>query len=62
MFGMGVPPVEPMTGAESSIWPAIITGILFGALLVATIWTYVRHRPGAVAPHEEEEHELLRAA
>jgi hypothetical protein len=36
MIGMGVPPVEPIAGAESSIWPAIITAILFGTLLVAT--------------------------
>ena len=39
MIGMGVPPVEPIAGAESSIWPAIITAIVFGTLLVATIWT-----------------------
>jgi hypothetical protein len=61
MIGMGVPPVGPMTGAESSIWPAIITAILFGTLLVATIWTYVRNRPAATRPHEEER-QLLKAA
>ena len=43
MIGMGVPPVEPIAGAESSIWPVIITAVLFGTLLVATIWTYLRN-------------------
>lgn len=61
MIGMGVPPVEPIAGAESSIWPVIITAILFGTLLVATIWTYIRNRPAATFPREEE-HELLKAA
>ena len=60
MFGMGLPPVNP-TGAEASIWPAIITAVLFGALLVAVIWTYVRSRPAASSGHEEEI-ELPRAA
>jgi hypothetical protein len=60
---MGVPPVEPIAGAESSIWPAIITAILFGTLLVATIWTYLRNRHAATLPREEEEeHQLLKAA
>ena len=64
MIGMGVPPVEPIAGAESSIWPAIITAIVFGTLLVATIWTYLRNRPAATLPHEheEEEHQVLKAA
>ena len=63
MIGMGVPPVEPIAGAESSIWPVIITAILFGTLLAATIWTYLRHRPAVTRPHEEEEeHQLLKAA
>ncbi|HET8526504.1 MAG TPA: hypothetical protein VFM81_07685 [Actinomycetota bacterium] len=57
---MGLPPVNP-TGAEASIWPAIITAVLFGALLVAVIWTYVRRRPAASSGHEEEI-ELPRAA
>ena len=61
MIGMGVPPVEPIAGAESSICPAIITAIVFGTLLVATIWTYLRNRPAATLPHEEE-HQLLKAA
>lgn len=61
MIGMGVPPVEPLGGAESSIWPAIMTAILFGTLLVATIWTYLWNRHAATLPHEEE-HELLKAA
>jgi hypothetical protein len=61
MIGMGVPPVEPIAGAESSIWPAIITTIVFGTLLVATIWTYLRNRPARTLPHEEE-HQLLKAA
>ncbi|HET7308775.1 MAG TPA: hypothetical protein VFJ54_01485 [Actinomycetota bacterium] len=58
---MGVPPVEPIAGAESSIWPAIITAIVFGTLLVATIWTYLWNRPAAALP-DEEEHQLLKAA
>lgn len=61
MIGMGVPPVEPIAGAESSIWPVIITAIVFGTLLVATIWTYLRNRPAATLP-QEEEHQLLKAA
>ena len=61
MFGAGVPPVGLLTGAESTIWPAIITAVLFGVLLVATIWTYVRRRPAVYHPHEEE-HEFLKAA
>jgi hypothetical protein len=47
--------------AESSIWPAIITAIVFGTLLVATIWTYLRNHLSATLPHEEE-HQLLKAA
>ncbi len=62
MIGMGVPPVVPIAGAESSIWPAILTAIVFGTLLVATIWTYLRNRPAATLRHEEEEHQLLKAA
>lgn len=62
MIGMGVPPVEPIAGAESSIWPAIITAIVFGTLLVATIWTYLRNRRTATLPQEEEDHQLLKAA
>ncbi len=61
MIGMGIPPVEPIAGAESSIWPAIITVILFGTLLVATIWTYLRNRRAATFP-QEEEYPLLKAA
>jgi hypothetical protein len=61
MLGMGVRPVEPIAGAESSIWPAIITAVVFGTLLVATIWTYLRNRPAATLPHEEEQ-QLLKAA
>ena len=62
MIGMGVPPVEPLTGAESSIWPAIITGIVFGLLLVGTIWTYVHRRHTAESEAHEEEIPLLKAA
>jgi hypothetical protein len=72
MIGMGVPPIEPIGGAESSIWPAIITAIVFATLLVATIWTYLRNstsragsrgrgRHAATLPREEE-HQLLKAA
>ena len=53
MLGMGLPPVTP-DGAEASIWPAIITAVLFGALLVAVIWTYVRSRPAASTGHEDD--------
>jgi hypothetical protein len=61
MIGMGVPPIEPIAGAESSIWPVILTAIVFGTLLVATIWTYLRHRPAETLPREEE-HQFLKAA
>jgi len=60
MIGMGVPPVEPIAGAESSIWPAIITAVVSRTLLVATIWTSLRNHPAATLPHEEE-HQLLKA-
>ena len=61
MIGMGVPPVEPIAGAESSIWPVIITAVPFGTLLAATTWTYLRNRRAATLPHEEEP-QLLKAA
>lgn len=61
MTGIGIPPIDQVTGGDGSIWPGIVAAIVLLVVLIVAIWTYVRNRP-AHADRYRSQPELPKAA
>lgn len=64
MTGIGIPPIEPGTAADGSIWPGIIAVVVLAVVFAAAIWTYVRTRPArpTATRRDDEGSNLSKAA
>ena len=45
MTGIAIPPITPGAAADGSVWAGVVAAIVLAAILVVTVWVYVRSRP-----------------
>jgi hypothetical protein len=64
MTGIGIPPIDPGTGVDGSLWPGIVAAVALAVVFGAAVWTYVRNRPTRPTSTErrDDEFHLSKAA